>query len=771
MNTQEGKVHPMHVGQKILILLVALTFCRLLPTSVGAAERPVVKNIKVVCDRWPDGSTLRQFALDAIRLSEARTEKEKAVAVLRWMRRWTMFTDGTPPVERGQAVLDEMKILHVYGAHWCDGRALCMENLWRSIGGRAYKLYVPEGYTMALVHWRDDDGVERWHQIHASRGWYVYDREGKWIATPDQIACDFSLMFRPSRTGIPRSGYPPRPWNWIAVGHRPFSRHDVSLDLHIDESYTRLWGNEGVPLCNNVGGQQYEDGEHGPYPITYGNGRFVSRLDPNLAGQPLPDNRTGVLWRFRLPHVIADAWIEGDFPAGTTAQFCPDENTRFPLDSPKDGRIELGQRSRAEKNALGRYEFPVLLSWPTTQKPGRPFTLTAVVQHNIFSLPQLWPGQNKITVAADLPAGLALRITYEWDDAGGKGKRNVTAVEQVPLSYEIVTAGRKWNDVICRNLRVEVVAAAGKGNRTEEKEPAAETVPLDPLTPMDELVGEGKPPPLKTAAKYTQDLQDPAKRVDALHGLMVLRDRSTAPALIDLLYSEEEMREEDRGRVCQAIYLCLSPQEAFEALLPVVRQDPKVKWIAASGGAGWRTISSLIAHLAGISGYRPAIPDLLEGYRRGVARFNKPTYLRAFGRLKAKEAVPFCVAALREHSDISASAAWALGEIGDAAVIPELVKAVESRLERSRFQAILYAEVASTLGKLGVRAPEAVALLEKLLTHDDEEVRGMAAEALERIGSSRHIQILRAAYQKETFSWVAQLMQSAAESLARSAAE
>ena len=53
-------------------------------------KAPGCEDAKVVSDRWPDGSSLRQFALDAVRISGAKTEKQKALAVFRWMRRWTM---------------------------------------------------------------------------------------------------------------------------------------------------------------------------------------------------------------------------------------------------------------------------------------------------------------------------------------------------------------------------------------------------------------------------------------------------------------------------------------------------------------------------------------------------------------------------------------------------------------------------------------------------------------------------------------------------------
>ncbi len=40
---------------------------------------------------------MRQFGLDAIRLSGAKTDHEKCLAVWRWVRRSTICTNGTPP--------------------------------------------------------------------------------------------------------------------------------------------------------------------------------------------------------------------------------------------------------------------------------------------------------------------------------------------------------------------------------------------------------------------------------------------------------------------------------------------------------------------------------------------------------------------------------------------------------------------------------------------------------------------------------------------------
>ena len=90
---------------------------------------PAATGVWVSCDRWPDGSDSRRFGLDAIRLSGARTEHERALAIYRWVRRWMIFTNerGAPTerlvLGRRPCVHQPGKLLNVYGAHWCGGRA------------------------------------------------------------------------------------------------------------------------------------------------------------------------------------------------------------------------------------------------------------------------------------------------------------------------------------------------------------------------------------------------------------------------------------------------------------------------------------------------------------------------------------------------------------------------------------------------------------------------------------------------------------------------
>ena len=153
---------------------------------------PAAAGVTVVSDRWPDGSDLRQFGLDAVRLSGAKTDHQKALAVWRWVRRWTMYTDGNPPTERlrdpsqsrhrSGYIDDPLKVLDVYGAHWCDGLSRVVEAVWRSMGYRAEKL-ARAGHTMVICNYRDHDDASRWHWFDVSEGRFLFDRTGRRLLT------------------------------------------------------------------------------------------------------------------------------------------------------------------------------------------------------------------------------------------------------------------------------------------------------------------------------------------------------------------------------------------------------------------------------------------------------------------------------------------------------------------------------------------------------------------------------------------------------------
>jgi hypothetical protein len=229
-----------------LFLLVIVGFPRIsIPSGVG--------NLKMICNNWPDTSTLKDFGESSIRVFQAKSNEEKAIAVWRSIQHLTVATDVIPkePALGVNYVVDPMKLLNVYGGHWCDGLSRMMEMTWRSLGYRAQKLY-KFGHTFADCHWKDSDGVERWHVFDLNQHWFVYDRTGGHIATKDELSLDHSLIYFPSRTPVPSNPSLMQP-SYVHAGHLKIEPHHTGINLRIGETMERHWGNEGKPYYNLFG--------------------------------------------------------------------------------------------------------------------------------------------------------------------------------------------------------------------------------------------------------------------------------------------------------------------------------------------------------------------------------------------------------------------------------------------------------------------------------------------------------------------------------------
>ncbi len=160
------------------------------------AAKPDATNVTVVCDRWPDCSDLRQFSLDAIRLSGAKTEQEKAQAVWRWMRRVKLQTNGQAPCDPfhperdGAQVNDPIKIMNVYGAHWCSGLGRVTALMWRALGYEGHAVH-RASHGMAGLRYKDYDGVSRFHLFDCNFGGFTLDRKARRILTMDEFSTNY----------------------------------------------------------------------------------------------------------------------------------------------------------------------------------------------------------------------------------------------------------------------------------------------------------------------------------------------------------------------------------------------------------------------------------------------------------------------------------------------------------------------------------------------------------------------------------------------------
>ncbi len=749
---------------------------------------PAATDVTVVCDRWPDGSDLKQFGLDAVRLSGARGEQEQCIAIWRWVRRWTMYTDGNPPTEKFLKkkkgyIDDPIKVLNVYGTHWCDGLSRAVECVRRALGHRAEKFY-RGGHTMVNCYYADYDGVKRWHLFDVSEGGFMYDRCCRRLLTPTEMNTDY--------------------YNWMAYWvhcpHLEMPTHRMELGFRVGEKLERIWGNQGKPYQDNVrrDHQTVPEWERGPYEVDYGNGCWsyapdLSKPDwvnglaeppANMAPGKLVPAKAGKLaaavWQFRTPYIISDAEVQVDFVRksdGDTIRLylsvddgaswkklwecAPGEVGRRWLTVPVCDKFKVTKEALppAEFNSpFGRYAYRLKLELFARDRSEdcevKGIRFKTYVQHNIYSLPQLQPGRNMITVKAQLAEGIALRLTCLWDDSLGKARKNVTVIEQAPWTYEILAAGRKWEDVVCRSITIEAVPATRGGNRTEIKEKPSEIQEVPPLRSAAETRARWKRPTLAELPpieELIEGLEDPDERRQAIFGLLELGDPRAFDAVKKAAYEYGKTPVKEAALV--ALYV-MDKEKARPILLDIISDPKRSRWKTdpenpAVEGEHWATGAAMIGYMAEESGWDEFVPYLVKVLESPYCwRQASWGLLRVVGRFGDKRAANMVKKYLdAKDLDTVSVAAEAAGPIGDVAMIPGLRQLLNSGYEPARINA------AVSLGMLGDRA-SAPKLREWLTDITDENFRGGAAKALGEMGDRDSIPALEAALVVEPVAWV-----------------
>ena len=95
-----------------------------------------------------------------------------------------------------------------------------------------------------------------------------------------------------------------------------------------------------------------------------------------------------------------------------------------------------------------RYRFRVKIKLHGAQGPGtallHSLKVEGVCQLNMYALPFLAPGENRVTVsAAELPPGTALKVTYRWNE-NGWDREHVHIMSGVAESYRIDVTGSEY---------------------------------------------------------------------------------------------------------------------------------------------------------------------------------------------------------------------------------------------------------------------------------------------------------------------------------------
>lgn len=223
---------------------------------------------------------------------------------------------------------------------------------------------------------------------------------------------------------------------------------------------------------------------------------------------------------------------------------------------------------------------------------------------------------------------------------------------------------------------------------------------------------------------------DAKTRARAAAGLAGVGDAKDAPRVVKALRAAAGDAVPEVRAVALAAIVKLSPDK----LLPEI-----VKSLRAQDGRVVAGAAVVLGHAArlGSMGVRSAVPNLVEAFQTDEAAVGRAVAW-ALGRIGEKAVVPWLVAAL-EQGFAAAAAAEALGRIGDPRATPALLAAlsdadadVRAAAARALGRTVSLGNAANTVNAVNADADAdgVVPRLELLLTDPSPRVRLSAALAL-----------------------------------------
>ncbi|MGH7144522.1 MAG: hypothetical protein ACREJ2_10415 [Planctomycetota bacterium] len=216
-------------------------------TRPPAATAPITREIRVqdtapIYDAkgvwagnqaWPSNRSLGQFALDAFRLENAKTDREKAFAFYTWLQRCMLrgpnleTDDGSGGYSRN---FDPLMLLMSWGSNECTGWGWVADEALNMAGLRARRLAAHKmGHTFYEVWYRGIDGREQWHAFDPFIGWYFLNERGE-VASCEEL------------TRNPQLVQNPLPGHAVPLGHHPergstTHRHQCADQLFIEQPH------------------------------------------------------------------------------------------------------------------------------------------------------------------------------------------------------------------------------------------------------------------------------------------------------------------------------------------------------------------------------------------------------------------------------------------------------------------------------------------------------------------------------------------------------
>lgn len=236
------------------------------------------------------------------------------------------------------------------------------------------------------------------------------------------------------------------PVKWYGNGQLTYTPNLDRLENFRDGLYS--WGSyRNLTVGNNPGGEP--------------------RVRPSR-----PQADAWLTFRVDSPYVMVDANIDAQFRLGNTSDACTvslstdrgdtwREVWRSTGSGAQRANINIGQHPwKADAtSAVGQYTYLVRIQMTATdpsQTGLDALQLSNDLELNMFTLPMLQPGRNRIRYAAHrTEPGDAMRVTFCWDDRDGKARQDVRVFPGLTADYTIRTAAQSPDDITMRWLMLE----------------------------------------------------------------------------------------------------------------------------------------------------------------------------------------------------------------------------------------------------------------------------------------------------------------------------
>jgi HEAT repeat protein len=714
------------------------------------ARQLAIRGAHISNDQWPDAFTLRTFAGDAIRLEKARTEEEQALALYNWIAR--VMTVGGSPYEgepgKEAPVLDTVKIMAIYGNHWCDGQARLLETMWRSLGRQGVRLFIPmRVHSFVELRWRDTDGQERWHALDVNNGWFVRNHQG-WIASSEDIERDPLLVLAANQDLKMRTK------GWLRTHLSVMPEHSMALHLRQGEVQTLSWDNESTYYVNprtraTVSADSPLFTPGGPFSEFIGAGEMVFEPDFRRPGwiddlKQAPDNimavdgrlqpkangrDSSVIYQFDFPYLISDARVEAlivnrNAEASTAVSFSIDNGLSWHRAWASSAvgetrlKVNLGvdRNKAAQPSVLGRYSYLLRIEFHAQSNPGAislgGLKFTHRTMLNKMTLPNLQPGWNHFRVAAQSMApesGLLVRL--DWTDKNGRQiiEKNLA---RLPAEFDVFANCSGGAGIKMHSIQLRAIPSADASR------------PLE-ISNLRKIIEAGLVKDARAVAGLMESLkeEDPEIRYWAADALGKIGSAAAVPALIAAL---RDPLDAVRMSACVALG-DLKAREALPVLVDLMTgRIPSGKGYSLFIPQDVGAVQWMAARALGRIGDPGAVEPLMNALEKSGGDLG--VYIaEALGDLGDRRAVPGLVEAAKKGDEPALrSVAEALGRIGDPAAVQVLIELLNSGKEDARFASII------ALGR--IRDPRGIAALKRTSEVDPQLfVREAAARILEEI--------------------------------------